>query len=101
MKIITTYNKAWMVKATCLALAFTLSLTACDEDALLNPVPDTSLQADLAFNTPTRILGQINGIYAALKNGSYLGGRDLMLRDIKGEEFLNLTQNLFTGFDTW
>lgn len=101
MKIITKYNKAFVVKAACLALALTLSISACDEETLLNPVPNTSLQAELAFDTPSRILGQINGIYTSLKNGSYIGGRDLMLRDIKGEEFLNLTQNLFTGFETW
>jgi hypothetical protein len=101
MKIMKTYNKAFVVKAACLAFVLSVSITACDEDALLNPVPDTSLQAELAFDTPSRILGQINGIYTSLKNGNYLGGRDLMLRDIKGEDFLNLTQNLFTGFETW
>ena len=101
MKIMTTYNKAFVTKVTCLTLALALSISACDEETLLNPVPDTSLQAALAFDTPSRILGQINGIYTSLKNGSFIGGRDLMLRDIKGEEFLNLTQNLFTGFETW
>ena len=97
----TTYTKSHIQKVICIALTVSLSFAACDEKALLNPIPDTSLQAEYSFDTPTRILGQVNGIYATLRNGSYLGGRDLMIRDIRGEEFLNLTQNLFTGFETW
>lgn len=97
----TTYTNPYIQKVVCIALTVSLSFAACNEKELLNPVPDTSLQAEYSFDTPTRILGQVNGIYAAAKAGGYLGGRDLMLRDIRGEEFLNLTQNLFTGFETW
>lgn len=101
MNMKTTYTNSFIQKGICIALTVSLSFAACNEKELLNPIPNTSLQADLSFNTPTRVQGQVYGIYAALKNGSYLGGRDLMIRDIRGEEFLNLTQNLFTGFESW
>lgn len=77
------------------------ALVSCNEKELLNPVPDTSLQDAFLFDTPERVLGQVNGMYAALKNGSFLGGRYLMLADIRGEEFINRTQNVFTGYDAW
>ncbi|AMJ64322.1 RagB/SusD family nutrient uptake outer membrane protein [Hymenobacter sp. PAMC 26628] len=81
--------------------ALLLALPACNEKTLLNPVPRTSLQGSLLFNTPDRVLGQVNGLYAGLKNGSYYGGRYLMLSDIRGEEFINRLQNVFTGYDAW
>jgi hypothetical protein len=85
------------------AAGFALSLltTACNEKELLNPIPKTSLQGSLLFNTPDRVLGQVNGMYAGLKNGNFYGGRYLMLSDIRGEEFINRLQNVFTGYDAW
>lgn len=76
-------------------------LLACNEEELLNPLPETSLQADQVFATPTRVLAQVNGMYKGLKAGNFLGGRYPMLQDIRGEEFLNRLNNIFTGFDAW
>jgi hypothetical protein len=84
-----------------LGLALSLGTTACKENELLNPVPKTSLQDSLLFDTPDRVLGQVNGLYAGLKNGNFYGGRYLMLSDIRGEEFINRLQNVFTGYDAW
>lgn len=84
-----------------LGLALSLTTTACKENELLNPVPKTSLQGSLLFDTPDRVLGQVNGMYAGLKNGNFYGGRYLMLSDIRGEEFINRLQNVFTGYDAW
>ncbi|MEJ6980113.1 RagB/SusD family nutrient uptake outer membrane protein [Pedobacter sp. P351] len=95
------YTKPYMFRIACIALALSLVLTACNEEELLNPVPETSLGADFLFANPERVLGQINGMYAGVKNGSFLGGRNLMLNDIRGEDFLNRTQNVFTGYDAW
>jgi len=67
----------------------------------MNPVPQTSLQDTYLFDTPARVLGQINGMYAGLKVGNFFGGRFLMLSDIRGEEFINRLQNVFTGYDAW
>ena len=82
-------------------LALSLGLTACDEKKILNPAPDLALPDANVFDTPARVLGQVNGLYADLKSGSYYGGRYLMLSDIRGEEFINRLQNVFTGYDAW
>ena len=93
--------KTFVFKLAVLTLPLALTLISCNEEELLNPVPDTSLQDAFLFDTPDRVLGQVNGMYAALKSGSFLGGRYLMLADIRGEEFINRTQNVFTGYDAW
>jgi hypothetical protein len=93
--------KLCMVKATCFAIALSLTITSCSEKELLNPQPETSLSAALVFSSPSRVLGQVNGMYSALKSGNFLGGRYLMLNDIRGEEFMNRLNNIFTGYDAW
>lgn len=74
--------------------------TSCNEE-LLDPVPLTTFSEASVFNTPDRILQQVRGIYSAVKNGSFYGGRFLIYLDIRGEEFLNETTNGVTGFSTW
>jgi len=74
--------------------------TSCNEE-LLDPVPLTTFSEASVFNTPDRILQQVRGIYSAVKNGSFYGGRFLIYHDIRGEEFLNETTNGVTGFSTW
>lgn len=93
--------KAYIFRLSCVAIGFSTVLTACDEKELLNPLPATSVEADLMFSTPSRVLGQVNGLYKALKSGNFLGGRYLMLNDIRGEDFLNRLNNIFTGYDAW
>lgn len=85
---------------SCFAL-LSLVITSCNEKEILNPQPQTSLSAELVFDSPTRILAQVNGMYSALKNPNFLGGRYLMLNDIRGEDFLNRLNNIFTGYDAW
>lgn len=74
--------------------------SSCQKD-LLDPIPQTSVTDVNAFETPERILNQVRGIYGALKNGNLYGGRYVVYGDIRGEEFLNETSNLVTGFDVW
>lgn len=93
--------KSYLFKISCLALGLSSMLTACNEKKLLNPIPETSVAAELVFSTPSRVLAQVNGMYKALKSGDYMGGRNLMLNDIRGEEFLNRLNNIFTGYDAW
>lgn len=95
------FFKSYLLRFSLLALGLSSLLTACNEKELLNPLPETSLQADQAFTTPSRVLAQVNGMYKAMKSGDFLGGRYLMLNDIRGEEFLNRLNNIFTGFDAW
>ncbi|PRY51598.1 SusD-like starch-binding protein associating with outer membrane [Arcticibacter pallidicorallinus] len=93
--------KTYIFRLSCMAVGLGSTLTACDEKELLNPLPETSVQADLVFSTPSRVLGQVNGLYKSLKHGNFLGGRYPMLSDIRGEEFLNRLNNIFTGYDAW
>jgi len=93
--------KSYLFKLSCLTVGLGPLLTACNEKELLNPIPETSVSADLVFSTPTRVLAQVNGMYKALKSGDFLGGRNLMLNDIRGEDFLNRLYNIFTGYDAW
>ncbi|MBC8152448.1 MAG: RagB/SusD family nutrient uptake outer membrane protein [Bacteroidetes bacterium] len=86
------------VLATALVSA---SLTACNETELLNPKPLTSLADVEAFANPDRVLAQVNGLYASIKSGQFLGGRYLIYIDVRGEEFLNVTNNGVTALSAW
>lgn len=97
-----TYNKArkhYLLKMAFLALPFTFA--ACDTDELLNPVPETSISDKNAFDTPERIVGQVNGLYDAMKNGQFYGGRLVVYNEIRGEEWINRLTNGVTGLQTW
>src|SRR5688500_9287522 len=68
---------------------------------LLDPIPQTSITDATAFDTPDRILNQVRSMYQAMKNGNFYGGRYIVYGDIRGEDFVNETSNLVTGFDVW
>lgn len=74
--------------------------TSCKRE-LLKPVPQTSITDATSFDTPDRILNQVRAIYQGLKNGNFYGGRFIVYGDIRGEDFINETSNLVTGFDVW
>jgi len=86
----------------CIAFGCLLLFSSCKKEKdLLNPVPQTSvLDADV-FNTPARVLGLVNGIYAGVKDPQFYGGKYVMYGDFRGEEFINRTANIFTGYATW
>ncbi len=79
---------------------FALVTVSCNKDAL-TPIPQTSVQDAFAFDTPERVLNQVRGMYQALKNGNFYGGRYQVFGDIRGEDFINETTNVVTGFDVW
>ncbi len=83
------------------SLFLALSLTSCDQDDLLNTVPPTQLSTADVFQTPERILGLVNGVYKELKSSSLYGGRYLLYLDVRGEDFINITGNTFTGYESW
>jgi hypothetical protein len=89
------------VRITALSALFSMGMSACSEQELLNPSPITSLSDQQAFTSPDRILGQVNGLYASIKSGQFLGGRYLVYIDVRGEEFLNVTGNGVTALQTW
>lgn len=73
---------------------------SCKKD-LLTPVPSTSILDTKSFDTPQRILSQLNGVYAGVKDGQFYGGRYLIYNEIRGEEFIVNKPNGVTGLDTW
>jgi hypothetical protein len=83
-----------------LMAAVLVSASGCKRD-LLNPVPLTSVSDATAFDTPERILGQVNGLYTALKGGKFYGGRIVVYGDVRGEDFTNVTNNNITAADLW
>ena len=87
------------IKYLFLAAPF-LFATGCKKD-FLNTAPDTALPIENAFSDPSRILSQVNGIYAGIKNGQFYGGRYLIYNDIRGEDFIVNKPNGVTGLDTW
>lgn len=73
---------------------------SCNRDAL-EPKLTTSISDATAFDSPDRILGQVNGLYSAMKSGQYLGGRYFVYNDIRAENFMNELTNGVTGLQTW
>ena len=90
-------NKIKYIITFCL---FSMVTISCNKD-LLKPIPQTSITDITSFDTPERVLNQVRSLYQALKNGNFLGGRYQVYGDIRGEEFINETTNVVTGFDVW
>lgn len=77
------------------------TFTSCKRD-LLNPSPQTSIADSIsAFDKPYRVANQVISLYTSLKGGAFYGGRYVVYGDIRGEDFLNLTNNLITNSDVW
>lgn len=75
-------------------------LPSCKRE-LLSPVPQTSVSDATAFDTPARVVNQVNSMYQAFKSGSFFGGRAQIAGDIIGEDFINELTNGVTGVDVW
>ena len=84
----------------CTALLGLGTLSSCQND-LLNVKPVTQLDAGLAFDTPSRVLAQVNGLYSYVKVGGLLGGRYQIYGDIRANDFINRTSNGVTGLSVW
>lgn len=78
----------------------TVFSVSCQRD-LLSPTPQTVVTDASAFDTPSRILNQVQSLYGALKSGQFYGGRYIVYGDIRGEDFINVTTNLVTSSDVW
>lgn len=83
-----------------MALGTALLFSSCQRD-LLNPIPQTSISDASAYSTLPRIQASVLGLYGALKNGNFYGGRYVIYGDIRGEDFINELSNLVTGSDVW
>jgi hypothetical protein len=84
------------------AITATLGLGtfSCQND-LLNVKPNSQLDGGLAFDTPSRVLAQVNGLYSYVKVGSFLGGRYQIYGDIRANDFINRQNNGVTGLQVW
>lgn len=89
-----------ILKYTVLLAFLMVSLNSCFQE-YLEPVPGTSISDLSAFATKERINNQVNGMYAAYRNGQYLGGRFQVYNEIRGDDFLNRQTNGVTGYDSW
>lgn len=94
-------NRRTLLKAAVMAVLLTPLVTSCNEQELLEPTPLTNLSDLEAFSNPDRVLAQVNGLYASVKSGQFLGGRYQVYIDVRGEEFLNVTNNGVTALQTW
>ncbi len=93
-------NKKYIVRLALLAVPLMPFVTSCDDD-FLEAKPQTSISVESSFDTPERVLAQVNGLYASLKSGAFLGGRYQVYNDIRAEEFINRNANGVTGATTW
>ncbi|WP_448519365.1 RagB/SusD family nutrient uptake outer membrane protein [Rhodoflexus sp.] len=89
------------LKASLLAASMMVAATSCNQEKILEPVPLTALSDRVAFATPDRIEAQLNGLYASIKSGQFLGGRMLVYMDVRGEDFQNRTGNGVTALFAW
>lgn len=87
-------------KYTVLILSIALSIGACNKDDL-SPAPTDSISDLTAFDSELRIVGQVRGIYATMKNSGLFGGRYQIFNDIRGRNLVNERTNVVTGYDIW
>ncbi|WP_110834363.1 RagB/SusD family nutrient uptake outer membrane protein [Pedobacter nutrimenti] len=83
-----------------LCSAAMLFSSSCKKD-LLNPVPETTVSIEFAFDSPFRIEAQALSLYGSLKSGNFYGGRYVVYGNLRGEDFINETSNLVTASDVW
>jgi starch-binding outer membrane protein, SusD/RagB family len=83
----------------CLAVA-AMAIVSCKKENF-SPIPQTSLSDAVAFGTPDRIQQQVIGVYSAVKSGNFLGGRAIVYGDVRGEDWLNITNNGVTALAVW
>lgn len=83
-----------------LILAMVLMMAGCSKE-YLDPDPKTSLGELNAFDNKARIEGQVNGMYAMMKSGAYLGGRYFVYNDVRADNFIPKSTNLVTNYATW
>lgn len=95
----TTYN--YKMKIALVFLSTLLGLSSCSKRDGLDTLPATTISDKDAFSTPQRVEGIVNGIYKGLKAAGLYGGRILLYQDVRGEDFINLTANTYTAYESW
>jgi starch-binding outer membrane protein, SusD/RagB family len=88
-----------IIKGSIVLLCILLTVRCSTE--YLEPVPKTSLSDLSVFDTKDRVVAQVNGLYAFMKSGQFLGGRYFVYNDVRCENFQPKSSNLVTCFATW
>src|SRR5690606_2812985 len=78
-----------------------LCFISCSEQEYLHPDPTTYIPQEQTFDTPERVLALVNGLYRGMKDQQFYGGHYYIYCEVRGEEYINRTANLFTAFDSW
>ncbi|HQZ25635.1 MAG TPA: RagB/SusD family nutrient uptake outer membrane protein [Flavobacterium sp.] len=89
-----------MKKYILISWFFLIAMTACNDD-LLDTVPQTSIPEEIAYNTPGKILAQVNNLYKQLQNPSFYGGRFIIFNEQRADEFGQNDGNAATGSAVW
>jgi hypothetical protein len=84
-----------------ITIAFVLLLLIGCSKEFLDPVPQTSLSDLSVFDTKDRVVAQVNGMYAFMKSGAFLGGRFFVYGDVRADNFIPQSSNLVTNFASW
>jgi len=81
-------------------LSATFVLTSCSDD-FLETNPTTLLPEERAFDTPEKILAQVNNLYGKLQNPNFYGGRFIIFNEQRAGEFGQNDGNAATGSAIW
>ena len=98
MKIINQFSSK--IASTTLSVLLLMTGVSCDKD-ILETVPTTSISSSNAFDTPERIISQVNALYLSVKNAQFYGGRYTIYQELRGDEFILNKPNVQTGQLTW
>jgi len=82
-----------LIKYILYSFAIAIALVSCKKEDLFLP-PKNAIDATQAFSTPDRIDKAAVGIYDALQNGNFFGGRVLIYADMRG---LDVVPNTYFG----
>ena len=77
-----------------------IGLSACESD-FLNTSPKTTIPEDIAYNTPSKLLAQVNNLYGQVQNASFYGGRFIVFNEQRADEFGQNDGNAATGSAVW
>lgn len=81
-----------------------LLLNGSCSSSFLDKEPPLYVNENDIFTSPTRIESALNGLYGAIKNASdksFLGGKTYLAFENRGDDVVNISNNLVTLFNTY
>jgi hypothetical protein len=77
-----------------------LLLSSCKKN-ILDTQPETSISEKVAFSTADKILAQVNNLYSKIQVAGFYGGRQILFKEQRGEEFSQNDPNSSVGASIW